>query len=335
VIGVKKGLLYKGIGLVVIYMLYAQASYAQISILPTMPEVNKYLVNPAYAGLESSLDINVWGREQWQGVDGGPSTQGISVHMPVYILNGGLGLKIINDRLGPFHNSRVELGYSYVKLYDYSILTVGISAGFTQYKIDGEKLRSPEGAYLQGLILHNDPLLPETELSGLIPTLSIGAWYVADVWEGGLAVQSIHPFGTKLEDAEGGHSFDWRESAQVTAFGEYRYPLRPDVMLLPSFYFTSDFKRIQLQAKLSALLFNRMRPGLGIRGYSGTSLESLIISAGYMIDEHLTFYYSYDIGVSGLAKKTSGTHEIILNYNLNRPIGKGKKPVIIYNPRFL
>jgi hypothetical protein len=39
--------------------------------------------------------------------------------------------------------------------------------------------------------------------------------------------------------------------------------------------------------------------------------------------------------MSGLQEVTDGSHEVMLNFNLNKPIGKGKPPKIIYNPRFL
>ena len=52
-------------------------------------------------------------------------------------------------------------------------------------------------------------------------------------------------------------------------------------------------------------------------------------------NEHYTLSYAYDIGLSALRGSHEGTHEILLNYNLNKLIGAGLPPKIIYNPRFL
>ena len=45
--------------------------------------------------------------------------------------------------------------------------------------------------------------------------------------------------------------------------------------------------------------------------------------------------YAYDYTTSNFGQFNSGSHEIMINYNLNKVIGNPLPARIIYNPRFL
>ena len=319
--------------LLVVIQFFAQSSLAQKNFLLSMPEANKYALNPAYAGLESSLDITAWGREQWSGIPGRPSTQSIVAHMPIYALSGGGGLRIINDRVGPFQYVKVEAGYNYVQASDHLIWSVGLTAGVDQISFDGEKLRTVDGIYTGGLINHNDPTLPNGNLSGLVPTVSLGAYIIADGFEGGLSFQDIHFGDANL--SENGTNFDWSPRMTANLFFEYGIEYNDLWYFYPDLFVKYDFQDVQALLKFNALYADVINAGLGVRGYSGNSLESLVIAAGYAVDEHFSVHYAYDIGLGGLANEAAGSHEIILRYNLNKAVGKGRIPKIIGNPRHL
>ena len=59
-----------------------------------------------------------------------------------------------------------------------------------------------------------------------------------------------------------------------------------------------------------------------------------MILAGIKLNEKITLAYSYDLTLSTLREVSDGSHEILINYNLGKPVGKGKMPPVIYNPRF-
>jgi len=64
-------------------------------------------------------------------------------------------------------------------------------------------------------------------------------------------------------------------------------------------------------------------------------LDAVALMAGFKLNEKLSVGYAYDIGLSALNSVSSGSHELLLNYNLGAPIGKGRPPAVIYNPRSL
>ena len=56
---------------------------------------------------------------------------------------------------------------------------------------------------------------------------------------------------------------------------------------------------------------------------------------GFKLSEKITLAYAYDLTLSELSQVSNGSHEIMINYNLGKALGKGKPPRIIYNPRNL
>ena len=60
-----------------------------------------------------------------------------------------------------------------------------------------------------------------------------------------------------------------------------------------------------------------------------------INNEGWKANENVMIAYSYDVPLSALSTVNTGSHEIMINYNLNKVIGNPLPARIIYNPRFL
>lgn len=299
----------------------------------SMPEELLYALNPAYAGLESSLDAAVYGREQWSGINGNPTTFGLTAHAPAYRLNGGLGLHIENDALGPFRYLSAKAGYSYVQSYSNSILSLGVKLGIDQVSFDGAALRAPEGIYTGGLINHNDPFLPQTKVSAVSPAVGLGIYFVKDDWEAGVAMEHLHLSNASLEDQ--GMQLNWAAGPVLNATAKVNIDVTDELYFFPTLFLLYDFDQLQSLAKLNATYREQFIAGVGVRGYGGNSLESIVMDVGVVLDDHFSVHYSYDIGVSGLATDGGGSHEFVLRYNLNKPIGVAGPPKVIENPRYM
>ena len=115
----------------------------------------------------------------------------------------------------------------------------------------------------------------------------------------------------------------------------YSFEISRDLMLQPSFFAKSDLVQTQLEFSAIVKYNDNIFGGASFRGYNANSIDALIFLAGYKLNENFTLAYSYDLTLSGLSNVSKGSHEILLNYNLNKVIGKGVPPKIIYNPRFL
>lgn len=75
--------------------------------------------------------------------------------------------------------------------------------------------------------------------------------------------------------------------------------------------------------------------GASFRGLSSSARDAAVLLGGLRINERTTLAYSFDIPLSALQAANRGSHELLLRYELNKPIGRGKLPPVIYNPRFL
>ena len=98
--------------ILIISLLVGLQSFGQQDPQYTQYMYNTINVNPAYAGSRGVTSIFGLYRTQWVGLDGAPETATVSIHAPVG-KNVGLGVSVINDRIGPMDNSSLAVDFSY------------------------------------------------------------------------------------------------------------------------------------------------------------------------------------------------------------------------------
>ncbi|RZL50959.1 MAG: type IX secretion system membrane protein PorP/SprF [Pedobacter sp.] len=88
-----------------------QSAKAQLNPLSSQYFLNQYQANPAYAGLEDGLNINLNYRKQWSNIPGAPSTQNITAD---YKMNKvGLGINVYNEKAGSLQRTKAMVTYAY------------------------------------------------------------------------------------------------------------------------------------------------------------------------------------------------------------------------------
>ena len=177
---------------------------AQQEIQSSQFMLNPFLLNPAYSSVDDNTDLKMGYRNQWQGLEGAPITQYISLHGPVgkprfgrthpgdfHNWHGAGGI-IMRDQIGAYTNTRINANYSYnVKLTD------GTEYGYNHH--DG--LRLAFGAFLGWNSFNvNTVILGEQKQVGLgneefIPTTNDPAYQ---------AIQANSDFRSKLDFSFGG-----------------------------------------------------------------------------------------------------------------------------------
>ena len=101
---------------------------------------NAMTVNSAYAGSIGSLEALLLHRSQWTGIDGAPQTQAFTIHSPLRNENVGLGLSIVNDKLGPSSELYFDANFSYtIALSQQTKLAFGLKGGARMMNIDWTK----------------------------------------------------------------------------------------------------------------------------------------------------------------------------------------------------
>ncbi len=292
--------------------------------------LNPMAWNPAYVGLDNSLIITGVFRKQWTNLAGSPTTQNLSAHMPLYLLGGGVGVNVENDALGAQRLTSASLAYAFHKELGSGTLSIGASGGIVQRLLDGSKIRTPDGQYIEpGNYNHEDILLPLASETANVPTFHAGVYFANDWLDVGFSVRNITEPATDFSTV----------SLQLNRSLNFNLGLHLDVFenftLHPFALVRSDLTQTQTDFSVIMRYNDNIFGGASLRGYNSNSLDAVALLAGFKLNENWTLAYGYDLTMSDLSTVSNGSHEISLNYNLNKIIGKGRPPKIIYNPRSL
>ena len=317
-------------------LLFFSVAQAQQATQYSLYMLNKYNFNPAYAGLDNSLSITGVYRKQWVDLPGSPESQNLTAHMPVYILGGGIGINIENDFIGAERTTSAQLSYNYwMPLNKTSLLSIGIGGGLVQKSLDGAELRAPEGEYdpTEPIIEHNDGRLPTSMVNTIVPTVSAGIYLQTEKLDIGISANNLIESTANLDFQD--NTTDIQLKRNYFFIFAYSFEIGNTLTLHPSLFAKSDFNEHQVEISTILRYNDNIFGGASFRGYNSKSIDAVVLIAGFKLNEKVSFGYAYDLTLSDLSNVSRGSHEIILNYNLNKPIGAGVPPNIIYNPRFL
>lgn len=118
---------------------------AQLNPLATQYFQNQYLFNPAMAGINDGLNINVSVRKQWSSIPGSPVTEAVSAD---YLLNrAAFGINVYADQSGLLKSTRAVATYAYhIPLgQDNQKLNFGLSAGILSQRVPLDQISGDPG----------------------------------------------------------------------------------------------------------------------------------------------------------------------------------------------
>jgi type IX secretion system PorP/SprF family membrane protein len=290
--------------------------------------LNKYGENAAYGGMERSLNIVTSYRDQYSTLIGNPRSFYINCDIPFYLLNGGVGFSFQNSKSGIIDLSHAKASYNRVWGTSIGFLSVGIRVGTEFLTLSGEKIITPEGTY-ESSINHNDPYLDAIATSGVGLSWEVASYFYNNNYEIGINLYNI----PKHSFSAGNGSFELQPGFSI--IGQYKTILTESIVIKPSIMI--KVSPAVMQTDIAALVeWNKQTfAGLGLRGYSNTSLDAIQIFFGSNINDRCKLAYGYDFGISALKSAHQGSHEFTVIYNLQKLIGLGLPPKITYNPRHL
>jgi type IX secretion system PorP/SprF family membrane protein len=285
--------------------------------------------NPAAAGMQESMIINAGVRQQWSGLEASPQTQRLGLHLPLNFLSSGFGLEAERDLLGARQLTSLRVAYNYQLRLGSGRLGIGAAAGWRQLSLDGGELRTPTGNYDEGLgvIIHNDVLLPEVNLAATTPHFGVGLFYRGDVFHGGFSIDNIR--APQFESDQ----LTWQLSRVYYGGAGAQLYVFEDWNVQPGLWVRSDGTQTQTDFSLLIQYRDNIFGGASFRGYSQETGDAVALIAGFNLSDKLRLAYAYDLGISALRSVHNGSHELLLTYDLQQPIGAGRPPKIIYHPR--
>ena len=273
---------------------------------------NTININPAYAGSRGVLSVFGLHRTQWVGVDGAPVTNSFSLNTPIQNSNIGLGLSIVNDKIGPSDETLISTDVSYsIPTSDKYKLSFGIKATANLLNVDFTKLK----IYNQGDVLSQNNI--DNQFS---PNIGAGVYYRSDKLYAGVSV----PFILETKHFYDNTNSVAKEALHYYFIGGYVFDVSESTKFKPAFLIKS-VKGAPLQADVTAnfMFFDKFVLGGAWRWSAAAS--ALV---GFQIDSNWFIGYTYDADTTKLANYNSGSHEIFLRYEF-----KGKQEKII-SPRF-
>lgn len=289
---------------------------------------NKYEFNPAFAGLEGTLNIYGQIRNQWSNFNLHPTSYLLNVDLPVYTLKGAIGVKVEKDVIGFLDDHRASLSYNYINSSSIGLFSAGLGLGYRMLNIDGSKLRTPDGIYGQ-VIDHKDPLLFDQSYSGDGMIWDMGIVYLNKYIETGVSISNFK-FNTLKNELYTSFS-----NTDLQIFFQYNLILSKGLIIKPMALLITDLNTTRLDVSTVIDYYGRIFAGFSVQTNNKKEIPALSITTGTRLNQNFKVYYSYDIDFSRLKTLHDGTHEIVLNYNLNKIIGKNKGLPVIYSPRNL
>ena len=294
--------------------------------------LNPYHYNTSYAGLDGSLSATGVFRKQWVDFPGTPLNYNFNTHLPLDFINSGLGLSFEQDIIGAYSNTYAKASYNYiVDVNSKSKLSFGGAFKFMQKTLDGSRLRAPEGDYENGLD-HNDNYIPLSRVSNQAYTFDAGIYYKHDKFQIGLAANNLTAPMLRF-DASAIQQIQYLRNFVINA--SYTFNINDDFILEPSVLLKTDMIKYQPELGLILKYQNKFFGGMSYRGYNNMTSDAVVVMAGMQINKNFMLAYAYDFSISGLRNYNSGSHEIVINYNLRKELTKEIPAKIIYNQRFL
>ncbi|KAB1160029.1 type IX secretion system membrane protein PorP/SprF [Tenacibaculum aiptasiae] len=283
-----------------------------------LPQFTQYMyntisVNPAYAGSRQVLSIVGLHRSQWAGFDKGPETQTLSIHTPLRNDRIGVGFSFINDKLGYEKFTYLYGDFSYtIKVSDKTQLAFGLKAGFTQYNLDDELIAAEA----------SDP-----GISGVRnrwePNLGAGVYLHTNKWYVGFSAPRL--LNIDHNDLTiGGVDYGIVDKVSYYLTGGYVFDLSDSVKFKPATLIKATNGAPLSYDVTANFLFNeKFWLGGSYRFNEFTGALGAIVD--FQVSKQFRVGYAYEYPLSDINQFSSGTHEVLLMFELIKP-GRVKSP---------
>jgi type IX secretion system PorP/SprF family membrane protein len=294
-------------------ILVSRATFGQ-----QLPQFSQYIfnglhVNPGYAGYKGEPYIQSTYRSQWVNFPGAPETFTVTADLSANEGRMGFGLSLMSDNLGPARTTGGLLTYAYrIQVGRNSFLGLGVSAGFSQYSIDGSMLDPND---------FPDSQISEGRINLTTPNLNSGLFFHNDKFFAGFSVFNM--VGKKALEREdvalAYHDFHYYLTAG------YLFDLGSTVKFKPSFLI-KEVKGAPTNYDINAMFLFMERLWVGgsyrsnMKIWNDNLQEGLLnrnaVAAIIEIfpTERLRLGYAYDHNLNVLNAYRNNSHELSVGF---------------------
>lgn len=288
--------------------------YGQQDPHVTMNMFNHMAINPGHAGSFDGISAGSVVRNQYMGFsdDGGSaiSTQYFNAHgrIKLFGMYHGLGLSLLNDKIGFNNNLGMNLAYAYRTTAGSGDLGIGVNLGFMNSKLESAEWIYPTNGT-------PDVAVPSKEAKAMTFDAGFGLFYNTDNLYMGLSI--AHLMESQVNYPEGNMVLD--RTFYLTAGYNYQL-LNPLFEVRPSVFVSSDIASTQFSINGLLMYNKRFWGGLGYR-----NIDAISVMAGIELISALELGVAYDFSTSAMQKYNDGSVEIMLRYNFTFKVEKDSK----------
>ncbi len=270
---------------------------------------NKVHQNPAFAGLQDEICVNIINRQQWMGMEGAPKTTVLTANTPISLFgtNSGLGISIMDDRIGMETTFSGKIDYSYIHNIGIGRLSFGIKLGIFNKSFEGT-WRTPDNKQFPG-----DPALPQEKAQALVFDLGLGATYSLNNFY--LALSAIHLTQPEFKFSNENHVSYLRQHYFLMT-GYNLNIASNSIELSPNLLVQFDKSSPQFVISINATYNKKFWGGVTYR-----TMSELEANLGIELFNGIKIGYSYGLSLSKMLKANEGSHEIMIGYCFNLELG--------------
>ena len=291
----------KGLGILALVII-TNVSFGQQDPMYTQYFFSTQTINPAYVGTWDALGFMALTRQQWVGWDGAPRTHTFMMQAPMRNDKVALGLSVISDKIFKTNQFGIWGDYSYkVKMTDVTNLRMGLKGGFTNYS---------NNLTQYGIIDPNDQLFQGDLVNKFIPNFGVGLFLFNPMYYVGLSVPKM--LNNDITEDNPNNFVVQAERRHYYLEGGMVFNVNEYLKFKPTFITkVTQGAPAQLDLSANVLFLEKFWIGAMFR-----TKDAVGIIAQFIYRNSLRVGYSFDYSSTRLHNYNSGTHEIMVSYEL-------------------
>ena len=267
--------------------------------------LNMSVINPAAIGKDRALDVNICARKQWNGFNGSPTTNYVSVNSMMKKPTVNLGLMVQSDKIAVASTQCIYGLYAYrVKVKKVKI-ALGLQAGLQFQNNDLSKVKRVQDA---------DAVIEQNQTRSVNFITGAGIFIHNNSFFWGLSSPSLY---------NAGRNFSFKANTALMNAGLLLKVGKTD-LIKPS-VMVRRINGSSLTTDLNMTYYFYSKYGIGL---SYRLKNALVVLLEVVVKDQLKLSYCYDYSLSSISKYQNGSHEISLRYLFGKQYN-------IKNPRAL
>jgi type IX secretion system PorP/SprF family membrane protein len=288
--------------LLALILLLTLPAIAQQDPMFTHYMFNTLSVNPAYAGSREALTTTLLNRSQWVGFDGAPVTQNFNIHTPINRKNIGLGLSVVNDKIGPLKSTSAFIDFAYrIKSGEKSYFSFGLKGGANSMQANFNNMnldQQNDGSFINSF-------------NRVSPNFGFGMYYKREKFYAGISTPKL--LESKFTQNVNNSSISVLQQKRHLFFitGAI-FKVNDDIDFKPT-SFVKVTSGAPVEADLTGTFIIEKSISAGLMYRTGDAFGLLL---GYNITPQCYFGYAFDWSYKlETFRYNNGSHEIMLRYD--------------------